>query len=289
MYEVTVKDAVEYYLSIVIHHIAFDGWSTDVLFDELEEYYQYYCRKADNKEVIADIEDSSKLSNSDLIRRLPALRLQYKDFAVWQRNYLSGERLKKQVDYWNNKLNGYESLHLVTDKVRPAQIDYRGENVYFEIDEVRSNQLRELGRELGVSLYSVLLAGYCLMLRVYSNQDDIIVGTPVANRHYEGIENLIGFFVNSLALRVKIDNGLSIREYIERVGKEVIDAQLHQDLPFEKLVDELKVPKDTSRHPIFQVMFGVQGFGSKALNASVKTKVGDVIDNDTIVVNVFCI
>src|SRR5688500_6357468 len=124
-----------------------------------------------------------------------------------------------------------------------------------------SISLRELAKELKVSLYSLLLAGYCLMLKCYSNQNDIVIGTPIANRHYGNIENLIGFFVNALALRVEINSNISIKEYIQRIGREIVEAQLYQDLPFEKLVEELNLVKDTSRHPIFQVVFGVQGFG----------------------------
>jgi len=241
------KSGVErdYYISIIIHHIAFDGWSNNIFFEELERYYKYYL-------------DLSLGLASNL--ELPRLSVQYKDFALWQRYYLQGERLEAQLNYWKSKLSGYEGLNLITDKTRPMQIDYQGSDLYFEIEEKVSVQLRDLAKEFGVSLYSLLLAGYYLMLRVYSNQDDIVVGTPIANRHYNQIENLIGFFVNSLALRCELDKELTIKEFIKQVGLEVVEAQLHQDLPFEKLVEELNVSKDTSRHPIFQVMFGVQDF-----------------------------
>ncbi|NDB61210.1 gramicidin biosynthesis protein, partial [bacterium] len=241
------EDNISYYLSIVIHHIAFDGWSADIFLKELQEYYYYYKNQSEGLE--------SKLN-------LPGLTIQYKDFALWQRNYLSGAKLDEQIDYWKNKLSGYETLNLMTDKPRPNQIDYTGADVYFEIDEHTSRCLRELAKELKVSLYSLLLTGYCLMLRVYSNQDDVVIGTPVANRHYSQIENLIGFFVNSLVLRTEIDPKAKLKEFIQKIGHQVVEAQLHQDLPFEKLVEELKILKDTSRHPIFQVMFGVQSFGS---------------------------
>ncbi|WP_375331669.1 non-ribosomal peptide synthase/polyketide synthase [Candidatus Tisiphia endosymbiont of Temnostethus pusillus] len=245
------KDTPKYYLSIVIHHIAFDGWSTDIFLKELQAYYSYYLKQSQGL--------VSKLN-------LPKLTIQYKDFALWQRNYLSGERLDKQLNYWKNKLSGYETLNLITDKPRASQIDYEGSNIYFELDKDTSRSLRELAKKLKVSLYSVLLSGYYLMLRSYSNQDDIVVGTPIANRQYNQIENLIGFFVNSLALRIQIDAKISIKEFIKQVGDEVVQAQLHQDLPFEKLVEELNVLKDTSRHAIFQVMFAVQNFGSELYN-----------------------
>lgn len=240
--------AREYYLSMVIHHIAFDGWSIDILLRELHAYYQYYLRES--------LEIESKLDLSEL-------SIQYKDFALWQSYYLSGERLEKQLNYWKEKLNGYEILNLPTDKLRPNQVDYQGQDIYFGLDEKTSIALRELAKELKVSLYSLLLAGYYLMLSCYSNQDDIVIGTPVANRHYPQIENLIGFFVNSLVLRTKINPKCTVKEFIKKIGEEIVEAQLHQDLPFEKLVEELKVTKDTSRHPIFQVLFGVQSFGRK--------------------------
>ncbi|NEJ82878.1 AMP-binding protein, partial [Rhizobium leguminosarum] len=247
IYELSVVARnVEYYISIVVHHIAFDGWSVDIFLKELQTYYQYYYQQSRENEVVLN---------------LPALTIQYKDFALWQRNYLSGARLDKQLSYWKNKLSGYESLNLLTDKARPSQIDYRGADIYFELDKATSIALRALAKQLKVSLYSVLLSGYYLMLRSYSNQNDIVVGTPIANRHYSQIEDLLGFFVNSLALRMQIEPTVRVKEFIEQVGAEVVEAQLYQDLPFEKLVEELKVAKDTSRHPLFQVMFSVQSFG----------------------------
>jgi len=239
----------EHYLSIVIHHIAFDGWSMDIFLRELKAYYDYNLGKSEGEEAFL---------------RLPTLSIQYKDFALWQRSHLNQEILSKQLNYWKEKLGNYESLNLITDKPRPSQIDYKGSEVFFDLDEKTSSMLRSLAKELKVSLYSLLLSGYYLMLRSYSNQNSIVVGTTVANRHYSQVENLIGFFVNSLALKRDIDSGILIKEFIKKTGEEVIEAQLYQDLPFERLVEALKVPKDTSRHPIFQVMFGVQSFGEIA-------------------------
>ncbi|MHB9147922.1 MAG: condensation domain-containing protein, partial [Candidatus Amoebophilus sp.] len=251
--DATDENNIEHYVSIVVHHIAFDGWSVDIFLKELQAYYNYYFKQKNGLE--------AQLT-------LPALSIQYKDFAVWQRNYLSGERLDKQLSYWKNKLSGYESLNLLTDKPRPSQIDYTGSDIYFELDKATSLSLRALAKQLKVSLYSVLLSGYYLMLRSYSNQDDIVVGIPIANRHYSQLEDLLGFFVNSLALRMQIEPTASVKEFIEQVGAEVIEAQFHQDLPFEKLVEELQVGKDMSRHPIFQVMFSVQSFGGNAKSVS---------------------
>jgi amino acid adenylation domain-containing protein len=247
-------------LSVVIHHIAFDGWSTDLFLNELKEFYRHF--KAE--------EDGLK---SEL--NLPSLTIQYKDFALWQREYLIGNVLEEQLAYWKGKLEGYETLHLPTDFPRPTEMDYEGDYVPFELEKELSLCLRNVAKDLGVSLYSLMLSCYYLMLRVYSGQDDIVIGSPVANRHYSQIQDLIGFFVNTLALRVNFQEGfvestsekasptLTLRDFIKHVGNEVIDAQLHQDLPFEKLVEELDVPKDTSRHPIFQVMFNLHSFGNQ--------------------------
>jgi SAM-dependent methyltransferase/acyl carrier protein len=137
----STKNNTEYYLSIVIHHIAFDGWSTDILFRELQVYYKYHLAQSQGLETNLNLVD---------------LDIQYKDFALWQRNYLSGDRLDKQLNYWKNKLSGYETLNLITDKPRPSQIDYSGKDLYFELDENISIALRELAKELKVSLYSLL-------------------------------------------------------------------------------------------------------------------------------------
>ncbi len=234
-YPIRVCFYEEGYVSIVIHHIAFDGWSIDLFLKELEALYRFKQPK------------------------LPELKIQYRDFALRQRENLA--KLGNQMAYWKEKLNGYEVLNLMTDKARPPQVDYQGRTIDFEIDEETSRNLRKLAKDLKCSLYSVLLAGYCLLLRAYSRQEDLVIGTPVANRHYEGVENLIGFFVNNLALRIVIDPEASSHEFIRKVGADVIEAQLYQDLPFEKLVEELGGVKDTSRHPVFQVVFGVQQFG----------------------------
>ena len=178
-YELRSDSDAEYYLSIVIHHIAFDGWSMNIFVQELAKYYDYYEKIA---------------KNIDATLELPELGIQYKDFAIWQRSFLSGSRLEDQIMYWKRKLDDHEPLNLITDKPRLSHIDYRGDDVYFELEEDTSIKLRKLAKKLKVSLYSVLLSGYCIMLRSYSNQDDIVIGTPIANRHYNQVENSIGFF-----------------------------------------------------------------------------------------------
>ena len=157
----------EHYLSIVVHHIAFDGWSSEIFLRELYAYYNY---------------NWEQLKGLNPTLSLPDLSIQYKDFALWQRSYVSEDKLEKQLSYWKNKLSGYETLNLITDKIRPAQVDYVGQDIYFEIDEDVSVDLRELAKEFSVSLYSLLRAGYYLMLRSYSNQNDIVVGATIANQ-----------------------------------------------------------------------------------------------------------
>ncbi|MBL3549988.1 non-ribosomal peptide synthetase, partial [Chryseobacterium sp. KMC2] len=229
------------YLSVVIHHIAFDGWSTEVFLKELSSLYHTL--------------------SLGMASTLPELKIQYKDFALWQRNYLSGKRLDSQIEYWKVKFDDYQSLDLPTDFHRPADISYEGETINVDISGEISEGIRGISRNLGVSVYSVMLSGYYLMLSAYSGQEDIVVGSPIANRHYAGLEDIIGFFVNTLALREKIDSEQKVKDFILQVAGSVTEAQSHQDLPFEKLVEELGVEQDTSRHPVFQVMFGLQNFG----------------------------
>ena len=237
------------HVCIVVHHIAFDGWSTDLFINEIYNLYNYFeCIRHNNLQLAGHY-------------ILPEVPVQYKDYALWQRNYLSGERLQTQINYWKKQLTGYETLELITDKVRPSKIDYTGKDIPFSLDKDTSEKLRGLAKELNVSLYSLLLSGYYLLLSAFSNQHDIVVGTPMAGRHYPEISETIGFFVNTLALRQSIDVESNIVDFVYAVGQQISEAQQYQDLPFEKLVDELNIEKDLSRHPIFQVMFGVQSFG----------------------------
>jgi amino acid adenylation domain-containing protein len=223
---------------VVAHHIAFDGWSQDIFLNEFAELYRYY-------------EEGGAYP-------LEEVDLQYKDYALWQRNYLTGEALGEQIRYWKDRLTGYETLNLATDKERPQRICYEGDNVYFDLDDRLFLQIRRLAKELGVSVYTVLLSAYYLLLSIYSNQKDIVVGTVAANREYPEISGTIGFFANTLPMRQKINREQDVREFIREVGERNAEAQRHQELPFERLVDELGVEKDESRHPVFQVAFSMQ-------------------------------
>jgi amino acid adenylation domain-containing protein/non-ribosomal peptide synthase protein (TIGR01720 family) len=228
-------------LLVNMHHIASDGWSIGIFQRELLAFYNAYL-------------------NNDSTFSLPALEIQYKDYALWQKTYLTGEVLTNQLNYWKNKLSGYQTLELPTDYARPSQIDYTGSIHGFTLNKNLSDSLRDLAQRCGVTLHTVLLSGINILLSKYTGQDDIIVGSPIANRHHQQTEGLIGFFVNAQANRTLLSKSQSYEELIEQVHQGQVDAQLHQDLPFEKLVDELKVERDTSRHPVFQVVFGVQSF-----------------------------
>lgn len=229
------------YLSITFHHIAFDGWSEKVFFNDFSVFYDYYSGHSQHL-------------------TLPDLSWQYMDFSAWQRQYLSGERLSKLLKFWKDHLEGYQTLNISTDKSRPKDVSYEGDVYFFEIKKQLGQRLTALASEIDVSLFSLLLGSFYLLIRSISGQCDLVIGTPVVNRHYPGVANLVGSFVNTLALRVRIDCFQSLKDYFRKISKIVIAAQLNQDLPFEKLLEELEVQKDGSRHPLFQVTFEFSDF-----------------------------
>ncbi|CAF3818056.1 unnamed protein product [Rotaria sordida] len=240
-------DSTTLYLGILMHHICFDGWSWTIFYRDLQMFYDYFEKKANNFPL--DVSPSLTLN-------LPILHVQYKDFAAWQRNDLTEKRLNSLLEFWKNKLNGFEMLNLMTDcSIRPSNYDYSGNDFMFELNEQTTTALKQLAMKLNVSLFSLLLSAYTLMLSNFTNQQDIVIGTPVANRNQPELENLIGFFVNILVLRIKIDAQDYVMDYIRKISNEVINAQIHQEMPFERLVKELQIENDPSRHPIVQVMF----------------------------------
>ncbi|MGV8124226.1 MAG: amino acid adenylation domain-containing protein [Candidatus Xenobiia bacterium LiM19] len=235
------KTERSHYVLINIHHIAFDGWSTDIFLSELDSFYRYH-------------RDGAAVT-------LPDLDIQYRDFAVWQREYLSGDRLNNELEYWRKALADCETFDFPVDRTRPAEVQYGGEYCTFELDSDLSQRLRAAVKEYGTTPYSLFLAAFYILLHKYSGQNDIIIGTPTANRQYRQLENLVGFFVNSTVMRCTITPDLDIRGLIEHTAASQAAMQMHQDLPFEKLTELLKVDKDPSRHPLFQIMFSVQSFG----------------------------
>jgi amino acid adenylation domain-containing protein len=233
----------ERYLSIVVHHIAFDGWSVNIFIGELIRLYDYYQNGGEYP--------------------LKELKIQYRDYAVWQREYLRGGVLETQLEYWKRKLAGYETLNLLTDKERPARFQYEGENVFFEFDQQTGERIRAVAKEMGVSVYTVMLSAYYLLLSVYSGQKDIVVGTLNANREYEEISETVGFFVNALAMRQMVDVEGDIGELIALVANSAREAQLYQDIPFEMMISALKIQTGLDRHPLFQNMFIFQAPGEQ--------------------------
>ncbi|PZX36282.1 non-ribosomal peptide synthase protein (TIGR01720 family)/amino acid adenylation domain-containing protein, partial [Nonlabens dokdonensis] len=231
-------------LLINLHHIAGDGWSMGIFQRELLAYYEAYFK-------------------GDMDFKLPDLEIQYKDYALWQREYLIGSVLEEQLSYWKDKLSGYQTLNFPTDYSRPLTIDYKGASEGFRLSKDLSDKLRKLSRLRGVTLNSVLLSSVNILFGKYTGQDDIVIGSVTANRHYRQIEDLIGFFVNTQVNRTRLNNSQSFESLIDNVHKDQIEAQLYQDLPFENLIEELGVVRDSSRHAIFQVTFGLQSFGSE--------------------------
>ena len=190
---------------------------------------------------------------------LAELEVQYADYAMWQREWLQGERLESQLSYWRRQLWGMAgALELPTDRARPPVPSHRGGLLTFSLPLELSGELNELSRRSGVTLYMVLLAGFQLLLGRWSGQRDVAVGSPIAGRRQRETESLIGFFVNTLVMRTDLSGNPTVRELLGRVREVTLGAYAHQDLPFEKLVAELDPVRDLSRSPLFQVMFILQ-------------------------------
>ncbi len=226
-------------LVLVVHHIAGDGWSWGVLSREIADLYQARVQGS-----------ASPLSEP---------QIQYADYALWQRQWLQGEVLNKQLAYWKKQLAGAPAtLDLPTDRPRPAVETFRGAFVRGQIPQALVKDLTALGRKEGVTLFMTLLAAFQTLLSRYTGKDDIVVGSPIANRISGELENVIGFFVNSLALRTDLSGNPSFRDLLKRVREVTLDAYAHQSLPFEKLVEELSPERSLSHNPLFQVSFVLQ-------------------------------
>ncbi|WP_434339687.1 amino acid adenylation domain-containing protein [Motilimonas cestriensis] len=236
------------HLLLLWHHIAFDGWSADLFLAELGEAYQQLLGK-------------QSLDSQPPQPATANMGLQYSDYAQWQRAELQGERLKELTLFWQNQLQGSEPLAIATDMPRPAQVDYKGQDVDFVIEATLSEQLRLLAKANNTTLFTVLLSGFYLMLRVVSGQDDLLIGTLSDNREMRETRHLIGFFVNSLAVRLRVDPQASSQQLIQGLHGQLIDVKAHQAMPFDRLIDTLQLERDPSRHPLFQVMASMQSFG----------------------------
>ncbi|MHC5755327.1 MAG: non-ribosomal peptide synthetase [Nostoc sp.] len=256
-------DEVEYLLLLNLHHIVADGWSIGVLIRELGVLYKAFA------------EDKRCLTTSYSVSTLlPELPIQYADFAQWQREWLQGvaangtSPLQSQLVYWQKQLNGISVLNLPTDRLRPAVPSYRGAKQFLELPHSLTQALEALSSQEGVTLFMTMLAAFQTLLYRYTQQEDIAVGSPIANRNRSELEGLIGFFVNSLVLRTDFSAKATFRELLNRVREITLEAYSHQDLPFEKLVEELHPERDLSYHPFFQVVFSLQNTPIETLELS---------------------
>jgi hypothetical protein len=226
----------DHLLLLTLHHIAFDGWSLGILCRELGVLYSAYSAGTPSP--------------------LTDLPLQYADFAVWQRSWMQGELLAQQLAYWRERFAGAPAvLEFPTDHPRPPLQSYRGARAAALFEPQLAQALEALSRREGVTLFMTLLAAFKTLLFRYSGQETVVVGCPFAGRNRAELEGLMGFFLNTLALRTDISHEQTFRELLRQVRKGVLEAHAHQDLPFEKLVAELRPERSLSYSPLFQVMF----------------------------------
>jgi amino acid adenylation domain-containing protein len=228
----------DHVLLLTMHHIISDRWSLGVLVRELKILYEAF----------------SKGENSPL----PDLPIQYADWAIWQRQYLQGEVLQQQLDYWKQQLDGLPVLEFPIDRPRPAVSTFRGKQYPFVLSRSLTTALKQLSAQEGVTLFVVLLTAFKVLLHKYTHQDDILVGTDIANRNRIETEGLIGLLVNTLVLRTRLAGNPTFRELLQRVREVTLGAYAHQDLPFEKLVEALNPERTLSHMPLYQIGFDFQ-------------------------------
>ena len=237
---------LEHILLLTMHHIASDAWSVGVLVREVATLYQTCCDQQPSP--------------------LVELPIQYVDFAAWQRQWLQAEVLQSQISYWKKQLEGAPAiLELPTDHPRPAVITFQGASYSFQLSVERSQALNKLSQQQGSTLFMTLLAAFQTLLWRYTGNEDIVVGSPIANRNRQETEGLIGFFVNTLVLRTNLAGNPTFGELLTRVREVALGAYAHQDLPFEQLVEQLQPQRDLSYTPLFQVMFVLQNAPMSAL------------------------
>ncbi|MEN9520551.1 MAG: hypothetical protein RLZZ381_3139, partial [Cyanobacteriota bacterium] len=252
----------EHVLLLTMHHIISDGWSMGVLIQEITTLYSAFIEGKPSP--------------------LSELAIQYADFAVWQREWLTGEELQNQLSYWQKQLAGAAPrLELPTDRPRPAVQTFQGANQSFRIPLELTKGLTTLSQLEGTTLFMTLLAAFQTLLYRYTGQTDISVGSPIANRNHEEIEGLIGFFVNTLVLRTQLENHPSFRELLQQVREVSLGAYAHQDLPFEMLVEQLQPERNLSHTPLFQVMFVLQNAPTSELEFGELTLSELPVDNNT--------
>ncbi|WP_165760516.1 non-ribosomal peptide synthetase [Niastella populi] len=222
----------------VVHHIASDGWSFSVMVKEYAAFYTAYLQERDLK--------------------LPELEIQYADYAIWQRSRFDASKSGSRLLYWQDRLQGALPLELPTDYSRTSVMNIKGHSLHFTIDHKIQTALHRWSKQEETTLFMTLLAAFNVLLYRYSGQNDICVGTAVANRTQRATEALIGFFVNTLVLRNQLSDEMPFRQFLQQVKRHTIEAYEYQDVPFSKLVEHLSVGADPGRHPLFQVMFNLQ-------------------------------
>ena len=228
----------EHLLLLTLHHVAGDGWSTGVLVRELVQLYEAFTKGERSP--------------------LEELQVQYADYAQWEREMLDSAAVEQKLSYWREKLGDLPVLELPTDRTRPAVQSDRGASQSFFIPQTTSEGLKKLSRREGVTLFMTLLAAFKVMLSRYSGQKDIVVGTPIAGRNYAETRDLIGFFINTLVLRTDLSGDPQFSQLLVREREVALQAYLNQEVPFEKLVEELQPDRNLGRSPLFQVMFALQ-------------------------------
>lgn len=232
-------DDDDYALLCTMHHIISDGWSISILIQEVMAHYQMFV--------------AGKFSP------WAELPIQYADYAHWQSQWLKGEVLERQLSYWRRQLEGVShKLDLPDARPRPAVQTFDGATQPWTLSAALTEQLKAVGRREGATLFMTLLAAFQTLLYRYSGQDDIVVGSPIANRNRRGVEGLIGYFINILALRTDLSGNPTFRELLSRVRAVALSAYAHQDLPFERLLNELRLERDPRRSPLFQVVLVLQ-------------------------------
>ncbi len=256
-------------LVLLLHHIAGDGWSIGILTRELAQLY-------------------AQLSAGQA-HDLPSLPLHYADFALWQREVLTGPALDAQLEFWRNQLRDAPPLLLLpTDRPRPDRQSFAGAHAVFTLPAGLTGQLRALARKLETTLYSVLMAGFASLLYRYSGQDDIVIGSPIANRNRRELEPLVGFFVNTLALRLRsLSDDLPFASLVAQHSATARDAFDHQDMPFERVVDDLAPDRDQAHAPVFQTAFALQNAPRSALELAGLTLRPVPLDNGTSKFDIF--
>ncbi len=237
----------DHILVLVMHHIITDGWSMGLLFEEIGEQYSALAAGREPE--------------------LPVLPIQYSDYASWQRQTVSGELLAEHLDYWRNTLRGAQTLlELQTDHPRAPVHTGHGDDVYFQLSEATAERLKKLAQAEGATLFMALLTVFQILLRRYTAQQSILVGTPTAGRNEVAVENLIGFFVNTLVLRADITGEETFREVLRQTRSTALEALAHADVPFEKLVEALEPERQVNRNPLFQAMFVFQNIPKQQLD-----------------------